>query len=136
MSNNEIVPGDPSNELIKRSELTAKQKRTASTAKASSDFYGGVGWVVGLFISLFVSAPVIWLLTDNATRSTRSDILLWGVAIAWWFNPLSLCGLGYIFSNVRSWRFWTILALLLWAFVNVLVSAAILDETARILIAN
>jgi len=136
MSMTELTPQAPKKDLIKPSSEKAKQNRAAFTAKASSDFYGGIGWMVGLFITLFISTPLIWVLASNASRSARDEILALGVAIAWWFNPLSLGGLGYIFSNVRSWRFWTIFAIAVWAFVNVLVSAAIVDETARILIAN
>ncbi|MCK7505788.1 MAG: hypothetical protein MZV70_18020 [Desulfobacterales bacterium] len=43
----------------------AKQARAAQTAKASSDFYGAVGWVAGLLLTLVVSAPVIWLLVQK-----------------------------------------------------------------------
>jgi cell division protease FtsH len=131
-----LTPQTPKNDIIKASDERAKKNRAAYTAKASSDFYGGVGWAIGLFITLFISTPLIWVLTSNASRSTRGEVLALGVAVAWWLNPLSLGGLGYIFSNLRSWRFWTILAIGIWAFVNVLVSAAIIDETARILIAN
>ena len=136
MSMTESNPQAPKNEIIKASDEKAKKTRAAYTAKASSDLYGGVGWAIGLFITLFISTPMIWVLTANASRSTREQILALGIAVAWWLNPLSLGALGYIFSNLRSWRFWTILALAVWAFVNVLVSAAIIDETARIVIAN
>lgn len=129
-------PQPPKNEIMKASDEKAKRSRAAYTAKASSDFYGGIGWAIGLFISLFISTPLILVLVSNATRSTRDEVLALGIAVAWWLNPLSLGGLGYIFSNVRSWRFWTILAIGVWVFVNVLVTAAIIDETARILIAN
>jgi len=136
MSMNELTPQEPKNDLVKLSAEKAKTNRVAYTAKASSDFYGGVGWVIGLLITLFVSTPLIWFLTTNASRSTRAGVLVLGIAIAWWFNPLSLGALGYIFSNLRSWRFWTIGALLVWAVINALVSASILNETARILTAN
>jgi len=136
MSMTELTPQTPKNDLVKLNAEKGKTNRVAYTAKASSDFYGGVGWVIGLFVTLFISTPLIWFLTTNASRSTREQILVLGIAIAWWFNPLSLGALGYIFSNLRSWRFWTVAALLVWAVVNTLVSAAIVDETARILIAN
>ncbi len=126
----------PKNDMVKVAEDTARKNRAAYKAQGSSDFYGGVGWIVGLFITLFIAVPLIWFLIQGATRSTRDDILLLGIAVAWWFNPLSLGALGYIFSNVRSWRFWTIFALLIWAVVNALVSAAIINETARIMIIN
>lgn len=136
MSMTESNPQAPKNEIIKAGDEKAKQNRAAYTAKASSDFYGGVGWMIGLFITLFISTPVIWVLYANASRSTRDEVLALGIAAAWWLNPLSLGALGYIFSNLRSWRFWTIFAIGVWAVVNALVSAAIIDETARILIAN
>jgi len=136
MSMTEIPPQAPKTQLIKSDPETARRNRATYTAKASSDLYGGIGWIVGLFLTMFVSIPAIWFLTANATRSTRDDLLIWGVAIAWWLNPLSLGALGYIFSNLRSWKVWTVFAFLLWGMINVLVSAAILNETARILIAN
>lgn len=136
MSMTELTPQAPKNELVKSDVEKARRNRAAHTARASSDFYGGVGWMVGLFLTMFISIPVIWFLSANATRSTQDDILVWGIAIAWWLNPLSLGALGYIFSNVRTWKFWTVLAFLVWGVVNALVSAAILNETARILIAN
>ena len=138
MSTTELTPQGTDNKLAKiRDEDMAKKTRAAYTARASSDFYGGVGWLVGLFITLFVSLPVIWFLTNGATtRSAREQILMYGIAIAWWFNPLSLGALGYIFSNMRAWRFWTIAALLVWAGVNFLVSSSIVSETARIMTIN
>src|SRR5262245_60454559 len=132
----EITPQTPKKELMIQDPEKARKFRAAYSAKASSDFYSGIGWVIGLLITLFVSIPVIWFLSVNAPRSTAGDIRLWGIAIAWWLNPLSLGALGYIFSNLRSWRFWTIFAFMVWGFVNILVSAAILDERSRILIAN
>ena len=115
----------------------AKKTRAAYTAKASSDLYGGVGWIVGLFITLFVSLPVIWFLSNGAgSRSAREQILVYGIAIAWWFNPLSLGALGYVISNIRAWRFWTIAALFVLAGVNFLVSSSIVSDTARILTIN
>lgn len=136
MSLNELTPQAPKHDIVKSNDDKARKNRATYTAKASGDFYGGVGWVIGLFVTLFISTPLIWVLTSNASRSTREQVLIWGIAIAWWLNPLSLGALGYIFSNLRSWRFWTIFALIIWAVVNVLVSAAIVNETARILIAN
>jgi cell division protease FtsH len=132
----ELTPQTPKNDIVKASEEKAKRNRAAYTARASSDFYGGVGWFIGLLITLLISVPAIWFLHASAGRSTRDAILVWGMAIAWWFNPLSLGALGYIISNVRSWKFWSILAFLILGVVNLLVSAAIVDATARILIAN
>ena len=126
----------PKNEIVKAGEEKAKQNRAAYKAKASSDFYGGVGWIAGLFITLFISTPLIYFWVESSSRSTRVEHFLLGIVIALWFNPLSLGAIGYIVSNVRAWRFWTILAVLVWGTVNGLVSAAILDETARIMIVN
>ncbi len=109
---------------------------SAVPARASSDFFGAAGWLVGLLITLFVSIPVIWFLAANASRAARGDVLTIGVAIAWWFNPLALGGLGYVLSNIRVWRWRTILGLFVWALVNFLVSAAIISTNARIMIIN
>ena len=115
MSTTELSPHGSDNKLAKLGAEQAKKARATYTARASSDFYGGIGWIVGLFLTLFVSAPVIWFLMNGATsRSAREQVLFYGIAVAWWLNPLSLGALGYIFSNMRSWRFWTILALLMW----------------------
>src|SRR5215510_9015848 len=133
MSMTDLTPPAPKNEIVKPTDEKAKRDRAAYTARASSDFYGGVGWVIGLLITLFVSIPVIAFLVSNASRSTRGDVLLLGAAVAWWLNPLSLGALGYIFSNVRAWRFWTILGLFVWVAINLMVSASILNETARIM---
>ena len=137
MSTTELSPQGTDNKLAKLTAEQAKKTRATYTARASSDFYGGVGWIVGLLLTLFVSLPVIWFLTNGATsRSAREQILMYGIAVAWWINPLSLGGLGYIFSNMRAWRFWTIAALIVWAGVNFLVSASIVSETARIMTIN
>jgi cell division protease FtsH len=108
----------------------------ASMAKASTDFYGVLGWLVGLVLTLFVSLPIIRFVTTNASRSNRAEILALGIAIAWWLNPLSLGALGYVLSNLRAWRLWTVLGLIVWAVVNVLVSMAIVSTNARIIIIN
>jgi hypothetical protein len=133
MSTTELTPQGPNN-LAKMSGDKAKQTRAAYTAKASSDFYGAVGWIVGLFITLFLSIPAIWILTTTATRSTREQFLVIGIAVAWWLNPLSLGALGYIFSNVRAWRFWTIAGVFLWVLVNAMVSFSIASESARVVV--
>jgi cell division protease FtsH len=132
---NQVIPQGEKQPLIRGAEK-AKQARAAQTAKASSDFYGAVGWVAGLLLTLVVSAPIIWLLVRNASSAARADVLTMGVAVAWWLNPLSLGALGYILSNVRSWRWWTVLAFLIWAGVNFLVSAAIVSDNARIMVLN
>ena len=59
-----------------------------------------------------------------------------GIAVAWWLNPLSLGSLGYVLSNVRAWRFWTIMGLFVWATVNLMVSLSIVSRPARINIIN
>src|SRR5688572_6850991 len=137
MTTTELTPPGTDNKLAKlRDEDASKKARMASSARASTDFYGAIGWLIGLFLTLFISIPVIWFLINNASRSTRADILIWGIAIAWWLNPLSLGALGYVLSNLRSWRYWTFLGLLIWAAVNFLVSAAIVSTPARISIIN
>src|ERR1700752_926627 len=137
MSTTELSPQGPENRLAKLGEEQAKKARATYTARASSDFYGGVGWIVGLFLTLFVSAPVIWFLVNGASsRSAREQILFFGIAVAWWLNPISLGALGYIFCNVRAWRVWAILVFFVGAGVNFLVSSAIVSEAARILIIN
>jgi cell division protease FtsH len=130
MSGNEVIP-QGSNSPGRLSGEKAKQTRAAYSARASSDFYGAVGWVAGLVITLFVTVPVIWFLVNNASRSTREQVLAIGIALAWWANPLSLGALGYVFSNARAWRFWTLAALFLWVLVNAMVSFSIASETAR-----
>src|SRR5688572_25956928 len=137
MATTELTPPDTDKKLAKlRDGDGSKKARQASYARASTDFYGALGWLIGLLLTLFISIPVIWFLTNNASRSTRADVLIWGIAIAWWLNPLSLGALGYVLSNIRAWRFWTIMGLFVWATVNVLVSAAIVSTNARIMIIN
>ena len=74
----------------------SRKARITSMARASTDFYGAIGWLIGLLITLFVSLPVIWFVTANASGSNRSTLLAVGIAIAWWLNPLSLGALGYL----------------------------------------
>ncbi len=132
---NQIVPQGEKQPAVHGADK-AKQARAAYSARASSDFYGAVGWVAGLLLTLIVSVPVIWLLYNGASRGVRDEVLAIGIAIAWWLNPLSLGGLGYVMSNVRAWRWWAILGFFVWAGVNALVSAAILSTNARIMILN
>jgi cell division protease FtsH len=132
MAGTELVPQGSG--TFNKAGDKAKQTRAAYSARASSDFYGAVGWLVGLFLTLFVSAPAIWFLVNSASRSTREQFLSIGIALAWWLNPLSLGALGYIFSNARAWRLWTLLALVMWAVVNSLVSFSIASESARIVV--
>jgi cell division protease FtsH len=137
MSATELSPKGADAKLVPiQSGEGSKKARMASMARASTDFYGAIGWVLGLLITLFVSAPVIWFVTSNATRSSRGSVLALGIAIAWWLNPLSLGALGYVVSNIRAWRLWTVLGLFLWAFVNVLVSMSIVSTNARIVVVN
>ena len=76
MSSSELSP------LGKNIGDQARKTREAYNAKASSDFYGAVGWMVGFFITLFASTPILWYLATNASRSTRDQILAIGIAIA------------------------------------------------------
>jgi cell division protease FtsH len=137
MSNSELSPQGNKNQLVKiTGGDQAKRTREAYNAKASSDFYGAVGWMSGFLITLFAIAPILFYLATHASRGSRGTILAIGFAVAWWLNPLSLGALGYIASNVRSWRWWTILGLFIWGFVNVLISFSIAFETARAQVLN
>src|SRR5919108_1428472 len=137
MSATELTPQGAEGKLVPiRHDDGSKKARMTSMARASTDFYGAIGWLVGLVLTLFVSLPIIWFLTTNASRSNRAEILALGIAIAWWLNPLSLGALGYVLSNLRAWRLWTIMGLIVWAVVNSLVSAAIVSTDARIRIFN
>src|SRR5215213_4330416 len=137
MSATELSPQGAENKLVPLlTEDEAKKARMASMARASTDFYGTIGWLIGLLITLLISAPVIWFLSTNASRSNRESVLALGLAIAWWFNPLSTGALGYVLSNVRAWRLWTAIGLVIWAVVNALVSMAIVSTNARIMIVN
>ena len=137
MTTTELTPPGTDNKLAKlRDGDGSKKARLASSARASTDFYGAIGWLVGLLLTLLISIPLVWFLTNNASRSTRADVLMLGIAVAWWLNPLSLGALGYVLSNIRAWRFWTVLGLLVWATVNLPVSLAIVSTPARISIIN
>ena len=137
MSATELSPqGSDAKLLTLQNDGSSKKARMASMARASTDLYGGIGWIVGLFITLFVSAPIIWFVTTNASRSNRATVLAIGIAIAWWLNPLSLGALGYVVSNVRAWRLWTVLGLLLWVGINLMVSMSIVSTNARIMVIN
>ena len=136
MSATELTPQGTDNKLVKSFSDEAKKARAAYSSRASSDFYSALGWIVGLFATLVVSIPVILYLLNTAPRSSRDEILAWGIAVAWWLNPLSLGALGYVLSNMRVWRGWTALATFLWLGINLLISMAILSEDARIVIIN
>ena len=137
MSATELSPQGADGKLVPiRHDEGAKKARITSMARASTDFYGAIGWLVGLVLTLFVSFPLIWFLTENTSGSNRQAILALGIAVAWWLNPLSLGALGYVLSNLRAWRLWTVIGLLVWAVVNLLVSMAIVSTNARIMILN
>ncbi len=137
MSATEVSPQGADGKLVPiRNDEGSKKARMTSMARASTDFYGAIGWFVGLVLTLFVSLPIIWFVTTNASRSNRESVLALGIAIAWWLNPLSLGALGYVLSNLRAWRLWTIMGLIVWTVVNALVSMAIVSTNARIMIFN
>jgi hypothetical protein len=136
MSTSELSPQGTDNKPMPMRDDGSKNAREASAARASTDFYGAIGWLIGLLITLFVSAPIIWFVTTNASRSSRETVLTLGIAIAWWFNPLSLGALGYVLSNVRAWRLWTVAGLFVWAVVNLLISMSIISTNARIIVVN
>jgi len=117
-----------------KDEQAKKTSQTSSAFRASSDFYGAIGWIIGLLITLFVSAPLIWVLSSTTLGSAREQIITIGIALAWWLNPLSLGALGYLISNIRAWKFWIIAGAFVWFVVNSLVSLAIVSEPARGLI--
>ena len=105
MSATELSPQGTDGKLVPiHNDQGSRKARMTSMARASTDFYGAIGWLVGLVLTLFVSLPIIWFLTTNASRSNRAEILALGIAIAWWLNPLSLGALGYVLSNIRAWR--------------------------------
>ena len=137
MSATEISPQGADSKLVSiRHDDGSKKARITSMARAATDFYGAMGWGIGLLITLLISIPVIWFLTTNAPRSSREEMLALGIAIAWWFNPLSLGALGYVLSNIRAWRVWTAIGLVVWAVINLLISMAIVSTNARIMIFN
>jgi cell division protease FtsH len=136
MSATELSTQSADNNLAKMRAEEARKARASYSARANTDFYGVVGWLAGVVATFFISIPVLVYLVNNASRSTRDSILTTGIAIAWWLNPLSLGALGYVLSNIRAWRGWTLLGLLVWAGVNLLVSLAIVSDNARIVIFN
>ncbi|HJQ15360.1 MAG TPA: AAA family ATPase [Anaerolineales bacterium] len=137
MSATELSPQGADGKLVPlRNDNDAKKARLTAMARASTDLYGTIGWGIGLLITLLISTPVIWFLTTNASRSNRESVLALGIAIAWWFNPLSLGALGYVLSNIRAWRLWTAIGVVVWAVINTLVSMAIVSTNARIMVIN
>jgi cell division protease FtsH len=137
MSATELSPQGTDTKLVPiRHDEGSKKARISSMARASTDFYGAVGWFVGLLITLLIALPVIWFVTTSASRASRDELLALGLAIAWWFNPLSLGALGYVLSNWRASRLWTVVGLVIWAVVNTLISMAIVSTNARIMIIN
>jgi len=131
MTTTELAPQDKGQVSQTDKGNLSRQMPSVSPGRFSGDFYGMIGWLVGLFITLFISTPLIWFLVANASRANREGLLALGLAIAWWLNPLSLGGLGYVLSNIKIWRFWTLAGLVVWAGVNLLVSLAIVSESAR-----
>lgn len=137
MSATELTPQDADKKFAKlRNEDQGKKAQKAYTAKPATDFWGALGWMIGLFITLVIAIPLILYFYNNARASVRDEVLAIGIAIAWWFNPLSFGALGYVLSNLRVWRFWTVVGLLIWGVVNLLISMAIISEPARIVIIN
>ncbi len=58
MSATELSPKGADAKLVPlQSAEGSKKGRMASMARASTDFYGAIGWVLGLLITLFISAP-------------------------------------------------------------------------------
>ena len=47
--------------------------------------YGVLGWLGGLLITIFISLPLLYILANNAPRSSRDEVLAIGLAIAWEF---------------------------------------------------
>ena len=137
MSATEISPEGAETKFVTvRTEHDEKKARMAYSSRASTDFYGVLGWLAGLLITLFISLPLIIYLVNNASRSTRDEVLAASLAVAWWLNPLSLGALGYLWGNRHIWRAWTALGLFIWFGVNVLVTLAFVSEDARIRIIN
>src|SRR5262245_13642155 len=106
----ELKPSGDQRPLAKMNiEDESRKKRAAYKARSSSGLYGSVGWITGLLITFILSAILVYIVVNvDVSRSALAQILAVGIAIIWWFNPLSLGGLGYIASNARIWRFWTI----------------------------
>ena len=115
---------------------SGKLDRSRVITRPATDFYGGLGWIAGLFITLFISIPLIWFFVSTASRSNRDATLTLGIAIAWWLNPLSMGALFYVLSNLRNWRYWTILGLIVWAAVNAAISFSIASEPARLVVVS
>jgi cell division protease FtsH len=137
MSTTELTPHGADNQLAKlRKEEEERKARAAYSVRSSTDFWGALGWMIGLFITLAIATPLIIYIYNNTRASARDEVLALAIAVAWWFNPLSMGALGYILSNIRTWRFWTLFGLFLLAGVNLLVSMAIVSETARIMTFN
>ena len=90
MSATELTPQGVDNKVLNLRPEDPSKARTSYAVRASTDFYGALGWVIGLIATLFISIPVIVFLLNNASRSTRATVLTYGIAIAWWLNPLSL----------------------------------------------
>ena len=138
MSNGALTPLGDQNPLSKRmEEERAKRNRETYKARSSAYIFAGVGWVVGLVLTLIAAGALAYVLASvDVSRTGRIQITNVGLAIIWWLNPLSLGALGYIIGNWRAWRFWTIPALILWGFVNVLISFSFASTSARGVVAD
>ena len=85
MTTTELAPQDKGKDQLAQTGQGnfPKQTHVISPARFSGDFYGSIGWLVGLFITLFISTPLIWFLVANTSRSAREQILAIGIAVAW-----------------------------------------------------
>jgi len=60
MATTELTPPDTDKKLAKlRDGDGSKKARQASYARASTDFYGALGWLIRLLLTLYISIPVI-----------------------------------------------------------------------------
>lgn len=48
------------------------KSRSRVVTKPATDFYGGIGRIIGLLITLFVSTPILLLLFRKVPRGNRS----------------------------------------------------------------
>src|SRR5688572_33448609 len=102
MSTTELSPPGSENKLAKLGAEQAKKARATYTARASSDFYGGIGWAGWLVLLAFVSAPVIlFFLNGGSFRSSREYVLYSGIGVWWWLQSFLVGVLGSIFWHIR-----------------------------------
>jgi len=138
MSNGALTPAGDQNPLsVRPDEERAKRNRETYKARSSAYIYAGVGWVIGLVLTLIAAGILAYVRANiDVSRAGQATVLAYGLAIIWWLNPLSLGALGYIIGNWRAWRFWTIPVLFLWAFFNALISFSFASEAARGVVAD